>query len=56
MSITEMILSMIIKKGIIYEAHKCDINIDVPNEGENIKINFKADNMSLRIERSKDKE
>lgn len=52
MKITEVILSAIIKKGILYEAHNCDINVDVPNGNETIKINFKADNMSLRIEKS----
>jgi hypothetical protein len=52
LNIKEMILSAIIKKGILYEAHKCDINIDIPSEIGAIKINFKADNMSLRIEKS----
>lgn len=51
-NIKEMILSAVIKKGILYEAHKCDLNIDIPNGNEIIKINFKADNMTLRIEKS----
>jgi hypothetical protein len=51
-NVKEMILSAIIKKGILYEARNCDINIDVPNGNDTIKINFKADNMSLRIEKS----
>ena len=50
--IKEMIISAIIKKGMLYEGRNCDINIDVPNGNETIKINFKADNMSLRIEKS----
>ena len=49
-NIKEMVLSAIIKKGILYEGRNCDINIDVPNGDKVIKINFKADNMSLRIE------
>ena len=52
LNIKDMILSAIIKKGILYEATKCDINIDIPNGDQTIKINFKADNMSLRIEKS----
>ena len=52
LNIKEMILNAIIKKGIVYEGRNCDINIDVPNGNETIKINFKADNMSLRIEKS----
>lgn len=52
LNIKEMILSAIVKKGILYEANKCDINVDIPNGSEVIKINFKADNMKLRIEKS----
>lgn len=51
MKITEMILSAIIKKGILYEARNCDLNVDIPNGNETIKVNFKAEHMSLRIER-----
>jgi len=52
LNIKEMILSAIVKKGILYEAHKCDINVDIPNGNNVIKVNFKADNMSLKIEKS----
>jgi len=52
LNIKEMILSAIVKKGILYEAHKCDINVDIPNGNNTIKVNFKADNMSLKIEKS----
>lgn len=51
MKITEMIISCLIKKGVLYESHNCDINVDIPNGENTIKINFKADNMSLRIEK-----
>ena len=53
-NVKEMILSAIIKKGIPYEANKVDINIDVPSGDQVIKINFKADNMKLRIEKSEE--
>lgn len=60
MKITDMIISAIIKKGVLYEAKNCDVEFDVPNSqigphGETIenkiKIKFKADHMSLRIEK-----
>ena len=47
--IKEMIISAIIKKGVLYEGRNCDINIDIPNGDKAIKVNFKADNMSIKI-------
>lgn len=58
MKITEMILSAIIKKGILYEAKNCDMEIELPlaqldiENPNNIKIKFKAENVILRIEKS----
>ena len=61
MKLTDAVLSMILKKGILYEAHNCDVNFEIPTTQENaegkteeckIKINFKADNMTIRIEKS----
>ena len=54
LNIKEMILSAIIKKGILYEANKVDMNINVPSGDSVININFKADNMKLRIEKSEE--
>lgn len=53
-NIKEMIISGILKKGMLYEADKVDINIAVPNGDQVIKINFKADNMKLRIQKSEE--
>lgn len=53
-----MILSAIIKKGILYEAKNCDMEIELPlaqldiENPNNIKIKFKAENVILRIEKS----
>lgn len=49
--ITEMLISAIVKKGILYEARDCDINVDLPiaNQNEKIKIIFKAQYMTLKI-------
>jgi hypothetical protein len=55
-----MIISGIIKRGILYEARNCDIEIDIPMEqGEDqidepeskIRVRFKAEHMSLRVEK-----
>jgi hypothetical protein len=56
MKITEMLISAIVKKGILYEARNADIQVDVPMTGEdgkqnNIKITFKAEHMTLKIEK-----
>ena len=58
MKITEMILSAVIKKGILYEAKNCDMEIEVPltqlgiEDSNNIKIKFKAEHIVLKIEKS----
>jgi hypothetical protein len=58
--LTDMIISGIIKRGILYEARNCDIEIDIPMEqGEDqidepeskIRVRFKAEHMSLRVEK-----
>lgn len=59
MKITDMLISAIIKKGILYEARNCDLEFEIPTQGgadvetqENkVKIKFKAEHMSLRIEK-----
>ena len=55
MKISEMIISAIIKKGILYEARNVDIDVDIPiankEETEFIKVNFKAEHMTIRIDK-----
>ena len=55
MKITDMILSAILKKGILYEARNVDTDVEVPmvidNEEHKIKINIKCEHMTLRIEK-----
>ena len=55
MKISDMIISAIIKKGILYEARNVDIDVDVPmankEDTEFIRVNFKAEHMSIRIEK-----
>lgn len=59
MKLTDMIVSAILKKGMLYEARMVDMEIEIPmdQEGEaksqskNIKVHFKADHMSIQIEK-----
>lgn len=60
MKITEMIISGLLKKGILYEARNCNLDFEVPfiMEGdlgepheEKVKINVKIDHMTLRVEK-----
>lgn len=55
MKISEMIISAIIKKGILYEARNVVIDVDIPmanqEETEFIRVNFKAEHMSIRIDK-----
>ena len=60
MKITDMIVSAILKRGILYEARNCDLEFEVPikqtdEEGKSDKnkvvVKFKAEHMTLRIEK-----
>lgn len=56
MKLTDMLISAIVKKGILYEARNADIQVEVPMTGEdgkesNVKITFKAEHMTLKIEK-----
>lgn len=56
MKITDMLISAVIKKGIIYEARKVDTDVEIPividNQERTVKINIKCEHMTLKIERS----
>ena len=53
MSVTDMLISAIVKKGILYEVRNCDIDLEIPgvSEDKKIKVNIKAEHMTLRIEK-----
>ena len=55
MKITDMMISAILKKGILYEARNVDIDVEIPVEVDGkmqgIKIKFTAEHMNLRIEK-----
>ena len=64
MKFTDMIVSAIIKNGTLYEARNVDVEFDVPRlmteseefKSEKIKIHFKAEHMTLRIEKGSKEE
>ena len=47
--IMEMIISGIIKKGIIIDNKNVNVNLDIPTNDKAIKINIKADNISVKV-------
>lgn len=55
MKITDMIVSAIVKKGILYEARNVDTDVEIPmvieNQERTIRINIKCEHMTLRIEK-----
>jgi len=60
MKITDMLVSALLKKGILYEARNCDVDFEIPSTQVNangeereskVKIKFKAEHMTLRIEK-----
>lgn len=44
-SLTDLIISALIKRGVCYEARNVDMNVDVPDS--NIKINIKIEYMKV---------
>lgn len=58
MSIVNMIISGLLKKGVLYESKNVDIETVVPlkidGSLEHIRINIKAENVSLRLMNDKD--
>lgn len=52
--IQNMILSALIKRGVLYEARDVDIDVDIPmsntEDTEWIRINVKAEHMKLSID------
>ena len=51
MKITEAILSYILKKGVIGESHNVNVDVNIPNGDSNIKINVKADNVIVKVQK-----
>ncbi|MCX7817544.1 MAG: hypothetical protein N2317_08585 [Syntrophales bacterium] len=65
MKLTDMIVSGLLKRGILYEARNCEMEFEVPISQEGAEggappqkgktvIKFKAEHMTLRIEKEKE--
>lgn len=57
MKITEMLISAILKKGILYEANNMEMDVVIPMklptemQEVEVRVYIKAENMKLRIEK-----
>jgi len=59
MGLTEMIVSGLIKRGVLYEAKNVDVEFELPRQqtegeesvSERIKIYVKADHMSIKVDK-----
>lgn len=58
MALTDMIVSALLKKGILYEARNVNVKLDLPKTAEQIAnheealvITITADHMTLKIEK-----
>lgn len=53
--LTDMIISAVIKKGVLYEMRNVDTNVEIPilvGESEKkIAVSIKAEHVTLRIEK-----
>ena len=45
----EMIISGIVKKGVIIENRNVNVDVDIPSDDKSIKVNIKADNVSVKV-------
>lgn len=57
MKLSDMIISSILKKGIVYEARNTNINLLIPySNGENpfISVGIQAEHMTIRVEKGKE--
>jgi len=48
MKLTDMLISMIIKRGVMYEARSVEANLELPSNPE-LKIKLKADRVIVTI-------
>jgi hypothetical protein len=55
MKLSDMIISAIIKRGILYEGRNIDVTIDIPLNTDgtviNMPIRIKAEHMSIKFEK-----
>lgn len=57
MKITDVIITALIKKGMLYEARNMDVDVNIPfgeDNGETIYVNIRCDHMSVKIEKNEE--
>ena len=55
MKIADVIITALIKKGMLYEARNMDVDVNIPfgeDNGETIYVNIRCDRMSVKIEKN----
>lgn len=53
--VSDMIVNMVLKKGVIGEFRNFETKVDIPQEsGEPITITIKAEHLQVRLEKSTD--
>ena len=52
MKLSDMIISMIIKKGIINEIRNMECDVDIPDT--NVKVKIKAEHITIKLEKNGD--
>jgi len=51
-SLSDMIVTMLVKQGVIGEFRNFETKIDIPKEGtEGIKISIKAENVQIKVDK-----
>jgi len=53
MKLTDIIISTIIKKGIVWEARNFETNVQIPDS--NIVVKIKAEHMTVHISKDEEK-
>jgi len=53
MNVTEMVLSAIIKKGVVWEARNFETDVQIPDNNMIVKI--KAEHMTIQLEKREGK-
>jgi DUF917 family protein len=65
MKLTDMFISALIKRGVLYEARNVDVEFIIPQTymdkrmeytGVDAKIHFKAEHMTIKVEKEEKKE
>ena len=55
MKLTDIIITAILKKGILYEARNVDTDVEVPinieGQEHKIKVNIKCEHMTLKFDK-----